>query len=60
MTEPDQVPRLNAFRQAHPEITISAARHAAYWQAVIPEEHGETTIVRYTLRELLDKLDEIT
>jgi hypothetical protein len=25
-----------------------------------PESHGETVITRYTLRELLDKLDELT
>jgi hypothetical protein len=29
------------------------------WQALIPEENGETVIVRCTLRELLGKLDEI-
>lgn len=29
-------------------------------QARIPEENGETVITRYTLRELLDSLDEIT
>ena len=30
------------------------------WQARIPEPDGETVITRYTLRELLDKLDELT
>jgi hypothetical protein len=28
-------------------------------QARIPELDGETVITRYTLRELLDKLDEL-
>jgi hypothetical protein len=28
-------------------------------QARIPEPHGETVITRYTLRELLDRLDEL-
>jgi hypothetical protein len=28
-------------------------------QARIPEPGGETVITRYTLRELLDKLDEL-
>ena len=28
-------------------------------QARIPELNGETVITRYTLRELLDKLDEL-
>ncbi len=30
------------------------------WQARIPEPDGEQIISRYTLRELLDKLDELT
>jgi hypothetical protein len=30
------------------------------WQARIPEPNGERVISRYTLRELLDKLDELT
>ena len=30
------------------------------WQACIPEPNGEHIISRYTLRELLDKLDELT
>jgi hypothetical protein len=29
------------------------------WQARIPELDGERIISRYTLRELLDKLDEL-
>jgi hypothetical protein len=29
-------------------------------QARIPEKNGEIVITRYTLRELLDKLDEVT
>jgi hypothetical protein len=29
-------------------------------QARIPEPNGETVITRHTLRELLDKLDELT
>jgi phage head maturation protease len=29
-------------------------------QARIPEPDGETVITRYSLRELLDKLDELT
>ena len=30
------------------------------WQACIPVANGEHIIRRYTLRELLDKLDELT
>jgi len=29
-------------------------------QARIPEPNGEVVITRYSLRELLDKLDELT
>jgi hypothetical protein len=31
-----------------------------FWQAVIPEADGERVVTRYTLRQLLDKLDELT
>jgi hypothetical protein len=51
----DQVPRLAAFRDQHPGVLIREG--LGYWQAVIPEPAGETIITRYTLRELLDKLD---
>ena len=30
------------------------------WQARIPKENGETVTTRYTLRELLDRLDVLT
>jgi len=29
------------------------------WQARVPEPNGEHVISRYTIRELLDKLDEM-
>ena len=56
--EPDQVPRLAAFRAAHPGVVVGAG--PGFWQAVIPEADGERVVTRYTLRELLDKLDELT
>ena len=56
--EPDQVPRLARFREAHPGVVIGAGR--GWWQAVIPETNGEQVITRYTLGQLLDKLDELT
>ena len=56
--EPDQVPRLARFREAHPGVVIGAGR--GWWQAVIPEVDGERVVTRYTLHELLDKLDELT
>ncbi len=56
--EPDQVSRLLAFRAAHPEVVIGDGGFGT-WQARIPEPDGETVTTRYTLRELLDKLDEL-
>ncbi len=56
--EPDQVPRLNRFRDDHPGVAIRAG--LGYWQALVPERNGETVITRYRLKELLDKLDTLT
>jgi hypothetical protein len=56
--EPDQVPRLAVFRNRYPGVLIREG--IGYWQAEIPEPAGETVITRYTMRELLDKLDELT
>jgi len=55
--EPDQVLRLAAFREEHPGVMVGAGR--GWWQAVIPEPSGERVVTRYTLRELLDKLDKL-
>jgi hypothetical protein len=55
--EPDQVLRLQAFRAAHPEVIIGDGGFGV-WQVRIPEPDGESVISRYTLRELLDKLDD--
>ena len=56
--EPDQVLRLRRFRASHPEVIVGDAGFGAV-QARIPEANGETVTVRYTLRELLDRLDEL-
>lgn len=56
--ETDQVPRLAAFREAHPGVVIGPGEFGT-WQARIPEAAGETVVIRHTLRELLDKLDEL-
>lgn len=47
------------FRQEHPGVIIGDGGFGT-WQARIPESDGETVITRYTLRELLDKLGELT
>ena len=52
------MPRLARFREAHPGAVIRAGD--GWWQAIIPEADGERVVTRYTLRELLDKLDELT
>ncbi len=57
--ESDQVPRLNQFRQDHPGVVINPDQFQT-WRAIIPEASGETVVVRHTLRELLDKLDDLT
>ncbi len=57
--EPDQVPRLLAFRAAHPDVIVGAGEFGT-WQALIPEENGETVVTRHRLCELLDRLDELT
>jgi hypothetical protein len=55
--EPDQVLRLHRFQEEHPDVIVGGG--GGYRQARIPEENGETVITRYSLRELLDKLNEI-
>jgi hypothetical protein len=55
--EYDQVLRLDRFRQNHPAVVVGAGN--GWWQAVIPAPDGEIVTTRYTLRALLDKLDEL-
>ena len=57
--EPGQVPRLLAFRAAHPAVIIGAGEFGT-WQALIPAPDGETVVSRHRLCELLDRLDELT
>ncbi|MGH3187264.1 MAG: hypothetical protein ACRDPY_31055 [Streptosporangiaceae bacterium] len=52
----EQVPRLTAFRAEHPGVLIGGGGFGT-WQALIPETNGEMVVVRYTLGELLDRLD---
>lgn len=57
--EPDQVLRLHHFQEEHPYVIVGGGD--GFRQARIPEPNdGETVITRYTLRELLDRLDEVT
>jgi len=51
--EPDQVPRLERFRAAHPEVIILL-------QGAMPKAWvGGRKIVPPTLRDLLDELEDI-
>lgn len=58
-TELGQLMRLAAFKAAHPDVLIGPGEFDT-WQAVIPEPTGETYAARATLRELLDRLDDLT
>jgi hypothetical protein len=56
----DQVPRREAFEQAHPEVTIAAGGSADWWQARIDrEDGGEEYVTRYELSDLLDRLEAL-
>jgi hypothetical protein len=54
-----QMLRLRQFREKHPDVIIGDGGFGT-WQARIPAPDGETVITRYKLRELLDKLRELT
>jgi len=53
----DQVPRRLAYQKTHPETEI--AYFGPYWRAVVHQENGETTVVRFALKQLLDKLESL-
>jgi hypothetical protein len=58
--EPDyaeQIPRLASYRHAHPGADIIYL--GSWWQYILTEGNGLTVIVRFTLEELLDKLDSL-
>ena len=56
--EPDQAPRLAAFRAKHPAVTVQPGQFQT-WEARVIEPDGETVVVRHTLRELLDRLGAV-
>ena len=55
--ELDQVVRLARFREQHPDVIVGDGGFGTM-QARIPKENGETVITRYSLRELLEKLND--
>lgn len=56
--EPDQAFRLREFCTAHPEAIVGRGEFGT-WQARIPHASGEVVTIRYTLRQLLDRLHEL-
>jgi hypothetical protein len=57
--EADQVPRLMAFRAAHPEVVIGEGEFGTWMARWATPNDGEQVTVQHTLRELLDKLYEL-
>jgi hypothetical protein len=55
---PAELERLRLLRIAHPDVVAGGGEFGT-WRALIPEENGETVVVRYTLRELLGKLGQV-
>ena len=53
----DQVPRRPVYEDAHPEVEITY--HGPYWKAVITDGTRQTSITRYELKDLLDKLEAL-
>jgi hypothetical protein len=52
----DQVVRLQEFQLAHPEVKIIFVKPC--WEARIPDQDGEHTIIRIDLSQLLDRLEK--
>jgi hypothetical protein len=61
---PDQVPRLDAFKQAHPEVTVTPPPEPlrlgprGRWTAAIPDADAVEHVTRWELADLLDVLEE--
>lgn len=53
-----QVLRLAWFRRRHPHVIVGDFGFGAL-QARVPHPSGETVITRYSLRDLLDKLEQV-
>jgi hypothetical protein len=53
------VARLARFRERHPDVIVGDGGFGTM-QARIPKPDGEIVVTRYTLRELLDRLDTLT
>jgi hypothetical protein len=56
---PRRTAAADTVQAAHPEVIIGDGGFGTL-QARLPQPNGETVTIRYTLRELLDRLDELT
>ena len=54
----DQVPRQQAFTDAHPEVTITSGGAGSWWQAAVPDGDAMEYLTRFELCDLLDVLEE--
>ncbi len=55
--DPDQVPRLERFRAAHPEWVIKLD---GFWEARrAGDDTGRSAVSKYWLRDLLDQLEQM-
>jgi hypothetical protein len=57
--EPDQVVRRKVLEAKYPQVSTGYDRDHDCWRGVIREPGGETVTVRYSLKELLDRLEEL-
>jgi hypothetical protein len=55
----DQVPRLDAFQEAHPSWSIGYDSSTDLWRAHRDLERGSETHVRYRLVDLLNVLESL-
>lgn len=53
----DQVPRLASYRHAHPDAEILYL--GSWWQYILREGNGLTVVVRFTLEQLMDRLESL-
>ena len=55
----DQVVRLAAFRERHPEVLVRDLGRGGIWQATIKMPSAELTLTRLHLKDLLDELGRL-
>lgn len=56
---PDQLARLDEFRDGHPGVIVGESEFGGGWEAAIPLQRGERFLHRGGLAELLDDAETI-